>query len=85
MLLTFLEAKNILLHRDRCPVDEDLKLRAVTVFSLLDPLPFETLTNAVDPGSLPSKSDGFFSPGFAPGLPEDLEDDEHAVKRGRFL
>lgn len=82
MLLTFLEAKNILRHRDRLP-NKDLKLRDVTLFSIRDPFPFEIVTNALGFGPELSNSADFLCPGLALEPPEDLEEEE-AVKRGRL-
>lgn len=84
MLLTFLEAKNILRHRDRLP-NKDLKLRVVTLLSIWDPFPFEILTNALGFGTVVSNFADFLCSCLALELPEDLEEEEEeTVKRGRL-
>ncbi|KAM2329979.1 hypothetical protein ACFX1X_020873 [Malus domestica] len=97
MLLTFLEAKKILRHRDRLP-NKDLKLRVVTLLSSCDRFPLEFLTNVVGFGFRfgfgRSNFTGFQSPCLALGLELLLGEEggggggggggEEAVKRDRF-
>lgn len=83
MLRTFLEAKNILRHRDRFP-KKDLKLRVVILFSSSDRFPFELLTNLLGFGLALSNFRGFLSPCLAVDLELLEEGEEEAVKRGRF-
>lgn len=69
MLLTFLEAKKILRHRDRL-LNKDLKLKVVTLLSSCDRFPLEFLTDVVGFGFQfgPSNFTGFLSPCLALGL-----------------
>ncbi|KAF3432176.1 hypothetical protein FNV43_RR26915 [Rhamnella rubrinervis] len=75
MLLTFLEANNILRHRDRLP-NNDLKL-SLRVLWLWDRLPSESPANAVfgfDPEHEESSSTDLIRICLALGAPEDEEE-----------
>ena len=75
MLLTFLDANNILRHRARLP-NNDLKLR-LRVLLLWDRFPSESAANAVfgfDPEHKESSSTDLIRFCFAPGAPDDEEE-----------